>query len=227
MLDAVAVKGVRTLSQLRPRTGAPGLVPERIDATVLWPGPGCVLQRVRLDRLVETAHRTDTVIVLRQPVGATLLPGTPVADIHGATGIPSAAVLAGLVTGLERTFGQDPLLSFRLLADIGLRALSSAVNDPATAVQALDRLHELFLPVTGQPPADSSIYDQDAVVRLRLALPTWDDYLRTGLDDVIAARGRAPLVCRRLRDLLTDLHQRATPDQRPALEARLSLLGPD
>lgn len=227
MLDAVTVQGMRTLRQLRPQTSTAAPMSERIDATVVWPGPGCVLQQLRLDYLVETAHRTGTVIVLRQQVGATLLPGTPLADIHGAAGIPHATVLAGVVTGLERTFGQDLLLSFRLLADIGLRALSPAVNDPATAVQALDRLHELFLPVTGHPPADNNLYGQDAAVRLQLALPTWEDYLRTGLDDVIDARRTSPLVRRRLRDLLIDLHQRATPDQRPGLQARSSLLGDD
>ena len=51
-----------------------------------------------------------------------------------------AAVLGGLVTGRERTFGQDPLFAFRLQADIGMRALPPAVNDPATAVQVLDTI---------------------------------------------------------------------------------------
>ncbi|WP_280670741.1 MULTISPECIES: DUF2254 family protein [unclassified Kitasatospora] len=43
-----------------------------------------------------------------------------------------------IVSGQERTFHQDPAFALRLLADPGLRALSSAVNDPATAVQVLD-----------------------------------------------------------------------------------------
>jgi Predicted membrane protein (DUF2254) len=50
-------------------------------------------------------------------------------------------------TGPERTFGQDPLFAFRLLADIGLRALSPAVNDPATAVQVLDTIQSLLAPL--------------------------------------------------------------------------------
>jgi hypothetical protein len=55
-----------------------------------------------------------------------------------------AAVLAALVTGQERSFHQDPLFAFRLLADIGLRALSPAINDPATAVRVLSTVESLL-----------------------------------------------------------------------------------
>jgi uncharacterized membrane protein len=61
--------------------------------------------------------------------------------------VADAAVLGGLVTGQERTFHQDLLFAFRLLVDIGMRALSSAVNDPATAVQALDTIEGLLRPL--------------------------------------------------------------------------------
>ena len=53
-------------------------------------------------------------------------------------------VLKALTVGEERTFEQDPAFAIRLLADIGLRALSPAVNDPATAVQALDAMDGLL-----------------------------------------------------------------------------------
>ena len=82
-------------------------------------------------------------IVLRAGMGDTLQQGAPVADLHGGEAA-DAAVLAGLVTGPERTFDQDPLFAFRLLADIGMRALSPAVNDPATAVQVLDTTESLL-----------------------------------------------------------------------------------
>jgi hypothetical protein len=56
------------------------------------------------------------VIVLRAGIGDTLQQGATVADLHGRD-VPDAAVLAGLVTGQERTFHQDPMLAFRLLAE--------------------------------------------------------------------------------------------------------------
>ena len=83
--------------------------------------------------------------MLQVGIGDTLQPGAPVADLHGGE-VTDAAVLNGLVTGQERTFRQDPLFAFRLLADIGLRALSPAVNDPATAVQVLDTIQSILSP---------------------------------------------------------------------------------
>ena len=47
--------------------------------------------------------------------------------------------ITGIELGAERTFEQDPKYALRLLVDIAIRALSPAVNDPITAVQALDQ----------------------------------------------------------------------------------------
>jgi len=48
------------------------------------------------------------------------------------------------VLGSERTMDQDPLFAFRILADIAIKALSKAINDPTTAVLAIDQLHRLL-----------------------------------------------------------------------------------
>ena len=42
----------------------------------------------------------------------------------------------------QRTFEQDPKYAIRLLVDIAIKALSPAVNDPTTAVQALDEIED-------------------------------------------------------------------------------------
>ena len=47
--------------------------------------------------------------------------------------------------GEERTFEQDPKYAIRLLVDIAIKALSPAINDPTTAVQALDQIEDLLL----------------------------------------------------------------------------------
>ncbi len=54
---------------------------------------------------------------------------------------PSISVVA---FGPERTMRQDPLFAFRIMVDIAARALSPAVNDPTTAVLALDQIHRLL-----------------------------------------------------------------------------------
>ncbi|GAA4018813.1 hypothetical protein GCM10022384_70650 [Streptomyces marokkonensis] len=53
---------------------------------------------------------------------------------------PGRALRFSLPVGVERIFHQDLAFGLRQLSDIALRALSSAVNDPTTTVQALDRV---------------------------------------------------------------------------------------
>ena len=46
--------------------------------------------------------------------------------------------------GTERTFEQDPKYPIRLLVDIAIKALSPAINDPTTAIQAIDQIEDLL-----------------------------------------------------------------------------------
>jgi uncharacterized membrane protein len=224
-LASVATQGSRVLRRLPPDGSPPVPMAGPVTATLTWESPGAVLRELYADRLVEAARAGGGVIVLRQPVGASLLPGTPVADLHGVD-ISSEAVRHALVAGLERSFDQDPLLAFQLLADIALRALSPAVNDPATAVQALDRIHELLLLASPAAVHGGRLMDAAGEVRVVLALPSWDDYLATALDDVVAARGDSPMVSRRLRTLLGDVSARVLPSQRATVALRLAVLDP-
>ncbi len=131
------------------------------------------------------------------------------------------AVLAGLVTGQERTFGQDPLFAFRLLADIAMRALSPAVNDPATAVQVLDTTESLLQALVSRDLDVAQVTDNTGTVRVVLALPSWDDYLRTALDDLIESASQSPMVLLRAQALLTTLLNTAPPARQPPITRRL------
>ena len=158
--------------------------------------------------------------MLQAGVGNTLQQGAPVADVHGGE-VTDVGVLHGLVTGQERTFHQDPLFAFRLLADIGLRALSPAVNDPATAVQVLDTIQSILSPLVTRDLDVAEMADGSGTVRVVLALPSWDDYLRTSLDDLIESGSRSPMVLLRARTLLTGLLNTAPPQRRSSIAWRL------
>jgi uncharacterized membrane protein len=176
------------------------------------------LQQLDLGRLLRAAG--DGVIVLRAGMGDTLQQGAPVADLHGGE-VTDTAVLGGLVTGPERTFRQDPLFAFRLLADIGMRALSPAVNDPATAVQVLDTTESLLQLLVARDLDVDEVADDTGDVRVVLALPSWDDYLRTALDDLIESAAQSPMVLLRARTLLTTLLNAAPPARQPPITRRL------
>jgi uncharacterized membrane protein len=221
-LAAIAAEGRGILDDLYRPPGAAGPHPDVVlpplQRAVAWPHEQATLQQVHLPRLLQAAG--SGVIVLQAGIGDTLQQGAPVADLHGGE-VADEAVLRGLVTGQERTFHQDPLFAFRLLADIGLRALSPAVNDPATAVQVLDTMQSILSPLVTRDLDVADIADGSGAVRVILALPSWDDYLRISLDDLIESGARSPMVLLRARTLLITLLNTAPPQRRPSIAWRL------
>jgi uncharacterized membrane protein len=221
-LSAIAGQGRGIIDDLyrRPcthgRQPSASLPPRR--RAVIWPHRQAILQQLDLGRLLHAAG--GGVIVLRAGVGDTLQQGAPVADLHGGE-VADTAVLGGLVTGPERTLNQDPLFAFRLLADIGMRALSPAVNDPATAVQVLDTTESLLQALVSRDLDVADVADSAGTVRVVLALPSWDDYLRTALDDVLESASQSPMVLLRARVLLTTLLTAAPPARQPSIARRL------
>ena len=63
--------------------------------------------------------------------------------------------------------------------------------------------------------------DNAGTVRVVLALPSWDDYLRIGLDDLIESAAQSPMVLLRARALLTTLLNAAPPARQPPITWRL------
>jgi uncharacterized membrane protein len=221
-LSAIAAHGRSILDDLYPRPDPEGRPPAAplppLRRAVTWPHRQAILQQLNLRRLLDAAD--GAVIVLRTRIGDTLQEGAVVADLHGGDA-SDAAVLGALMTGQERTFHQDPLFALRLLADIGLRALSPAVNDPATAVQVLDTIQGLLLPLVTRDLDVAEVADDDGAVKVVLALPCWDDYLCTALDDLIESGSQSPMTLLRAQALLTGLLNVAPPQRRSSITWRL------
>jgi uncharacterized membrane protein len=221
-LSAIAAQGRGILDDLYARPGpadrSPATLPPVLRA-VTWPHRQAILQQLNLRGLLNAADG-GAVIVLRARIGDTLQEGAVVADLHGGDA-SDAAVLGALVTGPERTFHQDPMFAFRLLADIGLRALSPAVNDPATAVQVLDTIQSLLAPLAARDLDVAEVADATGAVKVVLALPTWDNYLQIALDDLIESGSRSPMVLLQAQTLLTSLLDAAPPHRQPPITWRL------
>ncbi len=225
VLKAVVARGREVIVDLYPprdqgHGGADQPVPAELPPlrrSIAWTGRSGVIQQLELRRLVNAAAGSDGVVVFRVGVGDTVHEGAVLADLHGAD-LPDDAIRRAVVRGAERSFDQDPMLAFRLLADIGLRALSPAMNDPATAVDAIDASGGLLLALTRRDLAVGDVLDDSGAIRARLVLPTWEDYLETSVSDLLPAATAFAMVLARLRRLLDDLLQAAPPGQRAGLE---------
>jgi uncharacterized membrane protein len=105
----------------------------------------------------------------------------------------------------SRTFEQDPKYAIRLLVDVAIRALSPAIYDPTTAVQALDQIED-WLRQLGRRQLDAGYAgDSAGVVRVTFPCPTWQDYLTLSFDEIRQFGGSSVQVLRRLRAALVGL----------------------
>src|SRR4029079_5467928 len=112
--------------------------PPRPDPNALevrFHGAPGVLAALDEHELVELARQRDCWIEMTVAVGDYIGRGMIVARVHAGQADEHEVVGRLLVRG-ERTFLQDPGFGFRQIADIAIRALSPAVNDPTTGVQA-------------------------------------------------------------------------------------------
>ena len=120
--------------------------------------------------------------------------------------------------GDERTFQQDPKYAIRLLVDIAIKALSPAINDPTTAVQALDQIEDLLLRL-GRRDLDIGDFDDDAGrLRLVVPFPTWDDFLLLALDEIRSCGATSVQVMRRMMALVKHLTEVLPASRTAALQ---------
>src|SRR6185312_16488733 len=152
---------------------------------VVHHGPPLAVKRVESARLVAMAADAGAVIAVLVAVGDTVAGSTPLVRVSGARApIDEGALRSAVVLGVERTFEQDPKYAIRLLVDIAIRALSPAVNDPTTAVQALDQIEDLLLQLGRRRLDIGVVRDAYGVVRIVIPYPTWDDFVILAFDEI-------------------------------------------
>jgi uncharacterized membrane protein len=135
------------------------------------------------------------------------------------------AAISSIELGLERTLDHDMAYGLRLLVDIAERSLSDGpFQDPTTAVQAIDRLHDCLRQLAPRPFPDGLYRDEAGAVRLVTSSMTWDDYVHLSFDEIRMAGSGSPQIARRVRAALEDLLAVAPLERRRALHEQLDLL---
>jgi uncharacterized membrane protein len=177
------------------------------------------IQAIDVAGLVNLAKESAGIIEIVGAVGDTVVELTPLLHVRGTREpIPEEKLRKGIELGNERTFEQDPKYAIRLLVDIAIRALSPAINDPTTAVQALDQIEDLLLRL-GQRRLEIGKYrDSDGKLRLVVPLPTWDDLLRLAFDEISFYGATSVQVMRRMNALVADMRQAVPKERGPALQ---------
>jgi uncharacterized membrane protein len=131
-------------------------------ATVIASRRSGYVQAVRCSALLAQAARHGACLRLRPRIGEHVVAGTTLAwvwPVAPGDRAPDPRVFAraletGVRIGFGRTLEQDAAFGIRQLVDSACKALSPAVNDPYTAVQAIDHLSVIFCTLARRPLGD-------------------------------------------------------------------------
>ncbi|MFB7969709.1 DUF2254 domain-containing protein [Streptomyces rubiginosohelvolus] len=223
VVDRIARDSFRVLGRMpRGPQGDEEVGPE--TARVVYEGRAGVLRDVNTARLVRAARRQGVVLRVIPRIGDFVVPGTPMLAVHGGAVPPRRRLRYAVSVSVERTLHQDLAFGLRQLADIALRALSTSVNDPTTAVQCLDRIVQFLAAVAHLPLG--TVHHRDRAGRVRLVQdgPGWDDLVDLAFEEIRWCLAGSPQVSRRLMAGLDDLLLIVPGDRRKSLARHRELL---
>jgi uncharacterized membrane protein len=184
-------------------------------------GPAAI-QALDVRGFVELAARQKAIFAMAFAVGDTVVDGMPLLRVHGCERtLPERSLRRLVQLGAERTFDQDPKYAIRLLVDVAIKALSPAINDPTTAVQALDQVEDLLMRLGRRSLSAGRARDSRGNLRLVFPVPSWEDFLVLAFDEIRFYGASSIQVMRRMRALLQDLTEHVPDARRAALRQYL------
>jgi uncharacterized membrane protein len=202
----------------RDRLGAP-------DRLMSHEKRSAIVLAVDLKALLIAAERSNSVIEFVPQVGDFVAVDEPLFNFYGdVAGIDEAMVRATVAFGSERTMEQDPTFAFRIVVDIAIKALSAAINDPTTAVLAIDQLHRMLRTVGKRNLRTDEILDGAKRLRVICRTPNWEDFVHLAFSEIRAYGSSNLQIVRRLRAMIDNLMLTLPEHRHPALRQQLSLL---
>ena len=200
------------------RLGEPGRV-------VLQRHNSGVVLAVDLKGLVALASEAEGCIEFVPQVGDFLAADEPIFRLYGgAVAIDDRRLHGSVALGSERTMEQDPTFGMRILVDIAIKALSAAINDPTTAVMAIDQLHRMLRVVGLRHLHNDVLRDDSGSVRLLFVTPKWEDYVHLACTEIRHCGAGSVQVMRRMRSMLEQLIHALPAHRHGELRRQLGLL---
>lgn len=208
----------------RPEQGGSAIAEVPFDKTVNYHGDSGIVLAFSAPHLVRIAEQAGVIIQLIPQVGDFVAKGDPLFRLTAGGPVTESQLLNCVALGPERTFEQDPRFIFRILADIANKALSPAINDPTTAVVALDQIHDLLLRIGRRHLGDGLMRDDRGNLRLVFGTPDWPDFVMLAASEIRQFGQSSLQVNRRLEAMLEHLIEVLPESRKPALKLELRML---
>jgi uncharacterized membrane protein len=206
----------------------PSTAPEApsVPATLVRADGAGYLQAIDADALFDLAEKRAFLVRVEPLIGEFVLPGAPLAAVWPAATLPppvERAIRAALVLGPERTLQSDVEYGLRQLADIAIKALSPAVNDPTTAIICIDRLAEALTRLAARARPQETRTGKDGRLHLILHGPPFARLVSVAFGQIRHYGAGDAVVAAHLATTLGRMAELVPAERRPPLrrEARL------
>jgi uncharacterized membrane protein len=185
------------------------------------------IQAIDTSDIVEAATQAHAAVKLELRAGHLVLQNMIVGHVHPASAATSELakrVENALIVGRERTPVQDLEFAVRQMVEIAVRALSPGVNDPFTAMVAIDRLTMSLARIMQRGDAQSVWCDGDGHIRLSIPASGFDGLIDVSFNMIRQNGSGSPAILIRLADGLMDLWNLADAKQRKAIGHHLTMV---
>ena len=199
-LEAAAV-GAMSSYRRSPGMGActaPGAIPagEQVHANKVG-----YLRHIDMQTLQDRAVAASARLHVRVRPGQLVHPGTVLVIVEAGADDNKPdpdALRQAFVLGDGRSFDQDPRFGLIVLCEVAQRALSPAVNDPGTAIAAMNTITRVLVDTPTDPVARETPLDRLTLVPLDPA-----DFIHQAFDPIARDGAAVPEVQLRMQKLLS------------------------
>lgn len=205
-------------TRLVKELGPPGRIVQHL-------GKSEIILAVNLKDLMALAENSRGIIELVPQVGDFVATSELLFRLYdGATSLDASELQSTLAFGPERTLEQDPTFAFRIVIDIALKALSPAINDPTTAVIAIDQLARLLRSAGNRNLRTDELLGATGELRVICRTPNWEDFVHLALTEIRHCGAQNMQIARRLRAMVENLIETLAQHRHPTLQEQLTLL---
>ncbi len=170
--------------------------------------------------MMSVASGGDLLVVLHKRVGSFVTAGETLARVGPVERVTPGVVSRlqySFVLGHHRTLFQDPLYGILQLSDVAIKALSPAINDPNTAVMALNQLGAVLRRAAGKRLPTPERCDAAGQLRVIAEGPTFGSMVAQAFDQIRRYGMGDAVIPLKMLDVISEVAEAAQDEERLAV----------
>jgi uncharacterized membrane protein len=193
IIDRIAGETELVIDELMPdlRASFPAIeryhTPIADDGTAILNRRSGYIRYIDINLLIALATAYHICVHVERRVGQFVPAGVPLVRLSAREGVSAdhaAHLIAAFDIGPTRTMQQDVEFGIIQIADIALRAISPAINDPSTAISCVDQLSRIMILWISRVPPSSQYFGQPHVLRVVVPWMSVDGLLDTAFEQI-------------------------------------------